>query len=358
MEGQVDIGKAGPMRVAMTALAMTLVVLVAFVPSVPRSDPTPRPPTGEQRWIPSPDGRLAVRMVRAASTTPADPIIVVHGGPGVSDPSVEPFYAKLATSGRVVWFYDQIGSGASTRLADPRQYTLERDIADLDRVRRAIGAERVLLIGQSWGATLAAHYAARHPKRVSGLVFSSPGRLIPIPGDAAGTAMINRLSRTRQMQVAATLFHPRSLLVYTLTKVNPKVARNIAGDREMDARFAHLYDLTSPGLTCGRAPLPPAASPGFYTNQVHNNSRHIGPDIRPALRRLTVPTLVVRGECDYLPRRYASEYRSTFRSSTLIELASVGHQLSHDRPHRYLALLKDFLHPPAPDRSHHREDKP
>jgi pimeloyl-ACP methyl ester carboxylesterase len=50
-----------------------------------------------------------------------------------------------------VYLYDQIGSGWSDRLDDIRQYTALRHKKDLEAIVQAIGAEKVILIGQSWG---------------------------------------------------------------------------------------------------------------------------------------------------------------------------------------------------------------
>src|SRR5690606_20908613 len=90
-------------------------------------------------------------------------------GPGI--------LGRLADEGYDVYLYDQVGAGHSARLADPRQYTIERHADDLEAFREYIGAERMILIGHSWGSSLAALYIARHPERVEKVVFSSPGPL-------------------------------------------------------------------------------------------------------------------------------------------------------------------------------------
>ena len=76
------------------------------------------------------------------------------------------WYASLAQRGFDVYVYDQTGSGLSARLNDPRAYTVARHVADLEAIRQTIGAARMILIGDSWGATLAANYIAAHPDRV------------------------------------------------------------------------------------------------------------------------------------------------------------------------------------------------
>jgi proline iminopeptidase len=100
------------------------------------------------------------------------PVIYLHGGPGVSEmPEAVRFFSQLARDGFDVYVYDQIGVERSARLGDPTRYTVERNVADLEAVREQIGAERVILIGHSWGAQLAAAYLAGHQEHIAKVVF-------------------------------------------------------------------------------------------------------------------------------------------------------------------------------------------
>ena len=108
-------------------------------------------PIGGIEWLNlRDDSRLALHVTRAAAAT-QPPIIFVHGGPGVADMAHDaPALAALATD-RDVYVYDRIGTGASTRLADPTGYTTARAVQDLEAVRGHTGAPRVVLLGHSWG---------------------------------------------------------------------------------------------------------------------------------------------------------------------------------------------------------------
>jgi proline iminopeptidase len=65
--------------------------------------------------------------------------------------------------------FDQRGCGRSGGADGP--FTLARAVADVEAVRRAAGADRPVLIGHSWGATLALLCALEHPQRVAGVVY-------------------------------------------------------------------------------------------------------------------------------------------------------------------------------------------
>ena len=93
--------------------------------------------------------------------------MLVHGGPGIAD-YLEPVAAMIEDAA-LVHRYDQRGSGRSD-VTGP--YSIGRFVADLDALRAHFGHEQWTLVGHSWGANLALHYAQRHPERTAALVYA------------------------------------------------------------------------------------------------------------------------------------------------------------------------------------------
>ncbi len=121
-----------------------------------------------------PDGKVWYRVTGSGNRTP---VILLHGGPGYSS-----FYLKTLDSlgvDRRVIRYDQLGAGKSSRITDTLLFTIPHFVAELDSVRRALGAERVYLVGHSWGTILAVEYYRAHPEQVAGLVLASAALDIP-----------------------------------------------------------------------------------------------------------------------------------------------------------------------------------
>ena len=143
------------------ALAVFLVIKILPRPVFPYEAPMPLP--GMEYWNLPTGSKLAYVHIPAVGDAKRTPIVFLHGGPGFlvlkSDVA---FYGQLAQDGYDVYLYDQIGSGSSDRLEDVREYTTERHVMDLDAVREEIGADQLILIGQSWGNTLLADYMAAH----------------------------------------------------------------------------------------------------------------------------------------------------------------------------------------------------
>lgn len=100
------------------------------------------------------------------------PLLAIHGGPGFSH------YYLLALTAlaeeRPVVFYDQLDSGNSERPGDPANWTVERFVSEVDDVRAALGLDRLIVLGSSWGGTVVAEYAMTRPAGLAGLVLASP----------------------------------------------------------------------------------------------------------------------------------------------------------------------------------------
>lgn len=97
------------------------------------------------------------------------PVIVLHGGPGGGcSPAMRRYFDPAVY--RVVLF-DQRGCGRSRPHASVRNNTTWDLVADIERIREALGIEQFVVFGGSWGATLALIYAQSHPERVCQLVL-------------------------------------------------------------------------------------------------------------------------------------------------------------------------------------------
>ena len=97
------------------------------------------------------------------------PVVFLHGGPGGgTDPKHRRFFDPERY--RIVLF-DQRGCGKSTPHASLHANTTWHLVADIERLREALGIERWQVFGGSWGSTLALAYAETHPERVTELVL-------------------------------------------------------------------------------------------------------------------------------------------------------------------------------------------
>jgi len=97
------------------------------------------------------------------------PAVYFHGGPGEgADPSKRCFWDPDAY--RIVLF-DQRGALRSTPLAEIKDNTTQHLINDIETLRKMLGIEQWLVLGGSWGTTLALAYGEAHPQACLGFIL-------------------------------------------------------------------------------------------------------------------------------------------------------------------------------------------
>ncbi|MBK3567252.1 alpha/beta fold hydrolase [Streptomyces sp. MBT62] len=343
------LGKGGLRATAAFTGVLLLGVTALAAATVFRPMPTPAagPVPSDVRFWNLPTGsRIAYVHAPAAGTPRATPVIFLHGGPGTPAEGIPAGGRELAADGFDVYSYDQLGAGRSTRLSDITGYTAARQVADLDAIRRLLGADRIILVGQSWGGSLTAQYLRAHGTHVAKAVFTSPGALWgrQYPGSKAGDPW-NDLTPDQRSRRDELTGRPRLIAASLLMEVNPRAAHALVGDRELDQWMHQMALLGKDATSCaGAAPTEAHDNPqGFYSNQMTVKDFEQLPDPRPVLRTVHVPSLILRGQCDFIKPEVTQEYRRTLPNSQLVRIQGAGHSIAHSRPALYTALLRAFL---------------
>ncbi|MDQ3734946.1 MAG: prolyl aminopeptidase, partial [Actinomycetota bacterium] len=102
------------------------------------------------------------------------PAVFLHGGPGAG---AKPDDRRLFDPARYrIVVFDQRGCGrsrpsAGDPAADLSTNTTWHLVSDIETLRLALGIDRWLVLGGSWGSTLALAYAQTHLERVTELVL-------------------------------------------------------------------------------------------------------------------------------------------------------------------------------------------
>lgn len=153
------------MRKRTLALAVVLgLLLVTVVVNWTWGDLPDEPPVrGEHATL----GDVELRYVERDGGTPGrPPVVLVHGLPGTAD-DFDRVTPLLAASGHRTIALDRPGYGFS----EGGYHPLEEQLDALDGLLDQLAIERAVVVGHSYGGTLALAYAARRPERVRGLVL-------------------------------------------------------------------------------------------------------------------------------------------------------------------------------------------
>lgn len=127
------------------------------------------PPTAPLRTHALPVSGGHVLHVEESGNADGIPALVLHGGPGSGcSPLLRRFFDPARY--RVICV-DQRGSGASRPRGETAHNTTAELLADLRALQRHLGLDRWLVVGGSWGATLAIAHACDAPQAVTGLLL-------------------------------------------------------------------------------------------------------------------------------------------------------------------------------------------
>ena len=101
-----------------------------------------------------------------------EPLLLIPGGGGGSHDYYHPYFSDLAKSFRVI-YYDGYGRGNSDRAKSPSEYSLARDVEEVEALRKALGLEKMHVLGHSYGGFVAQGYALKYPGAVGKLVLAN-----------------------------------------------------------------------------------------------------------------------------------------------------------------------------------------
>jgi proline iminopeptidase len=253
-------------------------------------------------------------------------LVLLHGGPGMDHTTYKPRFSQLADVAQIVYL-DHRGNGRSD--AGPREHwTLAQWGDDVRGFCDALGIERPIVLGGSFGGMAALSYATRHPDH--------PAKLVLLSTEAAGgthleerVAMFERLGGP---EVGA-------------------LARRRLLDGELDEALLETWvRLAFPVYT--RTPRDPAWMRRSIVNpEVHLWFMRRGGEGRtfdffPKLPDIRCPTLVMGGEEDpILPIACQEEIAAALpRHLVRFErFPGCGHGVIADAPERAMAIIREFI---------------
>lgn len=288
---------------------------------------------GAQRSAPGGEAQLAVEggriWYKVSGGGAGTPVILLHGGPGLSS-----FYLKpLEALGdeRPVVRYDQLGSGKSDHVSDTALFKIGRFVRELEALRAHLGFARVHLLGHSWGTILAVEYYRAHPEHVASLTLASPAldipswvrntrRLVRTLSDSAQRAIRVREAQGKfdapDYQAAVREFYAKYVwrrpvqaeLDSTMSTMNDSLYRFMWGPSEFTATGTlRRYDATS------------------------------------FLVGMQVPTLYTVGEFDEADPMTVRRFAGMTPRARVAVLADAAHVTTWDAPAEMIRVVRDFL---------------
>jgi L-proline amide hydrolase len=263
------------------------------------------------------------------------PLLCLHGGPGATHDYLESLDA-MADTGRQVIYYDQLGCGKSSiPVSNPSLWTIELYVEEIDVVRKALGLERIHLLGQSWGGMLAMEYMFTQPSDIASLtIASSPASMVQWVQEA------NRLRNELPSDIQATLLKHEQA--------------ETTDSQEYNEAMQVFYDRH----VCRHLPYPDyvVRSFDFLANssaEVYNTMN--GPsefhvigtikdwDVRHRLGEIQAPTLITSGRYDEATPLIAETAHKRIPNSQWTLFENSSHMAHVEEEEHYMQVLSQFI---------------
>lgn len=261
------------------------------------------------------------------------PLICLHGGPGATHDYFAPL-ENLVHTGRRVILYDQLGWGNSEHVNDPSLWNVDLFVEEVGVVCRALGLERVHVLGHSWGGMLAMEYALRQPNGLASLILADTTASVPqmiaetsrliseLPSEVQQAIQKHESQGTTdspEYEAACWLFSSR----HAGGHIQPKPQWVEEAFEKLDDNEVYLK-MWGPSEFCAT---------GLLRDW----------DITDRLAEIRVPTLVLAGRFDEATPALAETIHRGIPGSERVIFEESAHFPHIEETERYLEVVSDFL---------------
>jgi len=272
-----------------------------------------------------------------------DPIIFIAGGPGGTHYGLRSFDA-LADAGHQLIYFDGFGRGKSDTAKVVKEYTILRDIEDIEGLRKALKLNKISLLGHSYGGVVAQGYAIKYPQNTSHLICANTFHSYVMWQENDDNS--NHEIKTNYPEVWSELM-----------KVREK------GGVSSDADHQDIYGRVPYGFLYaynpdkfagrGKKPYPNPMNTKLYYQMVGKDGDFIvGNDIgnfdyRKQLKDLKMPVLVIGGRFDRVATPWMMvKYKEYCPQAEFVMFEKSGHNPQVEEPEKEFAIINAFLKKP------------
>ena len=209
-------------------------------------------------------------------------------------------------------------------------------IADIERIRRILDEEQLVLVGHSWGGLLASLYAVEFPEHVESLVLVSPANMLVMPQVEADSDLFASVREKLPAEKTAE-FDAFMKDYFDFGSIFEKSDDDLV---EMNTQFGEYYLSIYDGLeTDGTEPFPEQGRPGGWMVWAQYLSLGQRYDLRPALGEVNVPVLVVHGNDDLQSEAASRIYAEAFPNAEFVVIEGAAHNAFEEQPGEFAEIM-------------------
>lgn len=268
-----------------------------------------------------------------------DPLILIAGGPGGAHLGLRRF-DTLAQHYMLIYF-DAFGRGKSDTAKNLREYTIERDIEDIEGLRTALHLDKVNVLGHSYGGVVAQGYALKYGRHVKHLILANTFHSFIMWQENDDNS--NHEIMTNYPEVWDSLMKIREKGYVSSDALHQEIYGRVP--------YGFLYAYNPDNFRSrGGTPYPNAMNTRLYYQMVGKDGDFIvGNDIgnfdyRSELKKLNMPVLIYGGRYDRVAVPYMMvKFKEYCPQARFVMFEHSGHNPQVEEPHELFPLLDDFL---------------
>jgi proline iminopeptidase len=272
-----------------------------------------------------------------------EPLIIIPGGPGSAHLSYRRF-DSLAKSNIQLIYFDAFGRGKSDTAKDVKEYSLERDIEDIEGLRKAMHLNKVNLLGHSYGSLVAQGYAIKYWQNLSHLIIANGFHSFIMWQENDDNS--NHEIKTNYPEVWEELMKIREQGAVSSDEKH----QEIYGGVPYGFLYAYNPATFEPNPAVRRKAYPNPFNSKLYYQMVGKDGDFIvGNDIgnfdfRKDLKNLAMPVLIIAGRYDRVAVPWMEvKYKDYCPQAQFVMFEHSGHNPQVEEPGKEFPLIVDFL---------------
>ena len=258
-----------------------------------------------------------------------EPIVVIHGGPGLNHTYFIPHLDKLSKKFQVT-YYDQRASGRSA-IPTPGEVSLQSFTDDIEAIRKHLGQDKIYLLAHSWGAIPAINYGLQYPDHVKGIIFCNP---IPF-----NKAYDTEMAATQQSRLVGADSTDRSIIKGS---PNFKAGKPSAYKKLLLLSFRNSF-YKKANFSKLNFEMPDnykEASQALYAGLGNELSTY---DYYNDIKKFSFPVMILHGEADAVPLRASEQIIEDLPEATLKVFKKSGHFIFIEEPKKFTHVVSKFI---------------
>lgn len=268
-----------------------------------------------------------------------NPLFFIPGGPGGNHYGYRSF--DTLSANHTLVYFDAFGRGKSDTAKDIKEYSLQRDIDDLEGLRKALGFDKIDILGHSYGGLVAQGFAIQHPNNVSHLILANTFHSFVMWQENDDNS--NHEIKTNYPEIWDSLMKLRNAGFIS----SDEICQDIYGQVPYGFMYAYNPDKFRGS---NRKPYPNPFNTKLYYQMVGKDGDFIvGNDIgnfdfRKQLKDLKMPVLIIAGRFDRVAVPWMQvKYKDYCPQALFVMFEHSGHNPQVEEPQKEFKLINEFL---------------